>query len=128
MTVPEGYEWVGKAAEESMATIADLATGRVTFTGVNIRTLSNIYLQTSHAYYQDDASLMPDTLFDKMCKFLLKNWKAMEEDGVWFSLGIFKENLEAGTCLLERGHAPVTIYMSKAMQKVAERELEDLLA
>ena len=123
----KGYEWVPDAAEKAMKTVADLEVGEIELVAMNLIHLSNLYLYASHAYYDDDHPIMSDGLYDKICVFMHENFDLMDMVGVWFSLGITKDNLAAGTCL-GVDHATVTVLMSSAMQGIARKELELLVA
>lgn len=56
------------------------------------------YLMCSYAYYIDDEPLISDAHFDKLAKFILENWDAIDHPHKKF---ISKNDLMAGTFLGE---------------------------
>lgn len=80
--------------------IEGLETGRESFDRQSKRRLCTLYLLASHLYYDHDHSAMPDTLFDKLCKYLHENFESLREEMVWGVGSLMtKDNLAAGTCL-----------------------------
>ncbi len=52
------------------------------------------YLLSSYAYYREAESLLSDTTFDKMCKYMLDNWENIQHK---YKHLVNKESLTAGT-------------------------------
>ena len=61
------------------------------------------YLMCAYAYYVEDDPLIPDTEFDELSKYILKNYDAIDHPHKKY---ITKSDLEAGTYL---GHYPSMI-------------------
>jgi NAD-dependent DNA ligase len=54
------------------------------------------YLMCAYAYYVEDDPLIPDTEFDELSKYILKNYEAIDHPHKEY---ITKSDLEAGTYL-----------------------------
>lgn len=82
--------------------IRKLDSGELSFGDLNFVALTNIYVYCSYAYYVLDEVLMSDMMFDLLCAWLYQNFDILEITGVWH-VGklILKENLHAGTCLVD---------------------------
>ena len=79
------------------------------FSAYSLRRLATIYLITAHLYYEYDESLLPDHVFDHLCKYLSENSERMLDEGVWHLSLIDKEALDAGTGYQVAGRCPITI-------------------
>lgn len=75
------------------------------------------YLVSSYAYYHLDATIMPDTEFDKMAAGILKDYDLYAHRHKHL---ITKEDLEASTLLLAESAYPIIV------KECAKRRIKDL--
>ena len=73
------------------------------------------YLMCAYAYYVEDDPLIPDTEFDELSKYILKNYEAIDHPHKEY---ITKSDLEAGTYL---GHYPSMVKGAVKSYRDAER-------
>lgn len=84
-----------EAAESFYETVMQLYRD-VRFEHISNIRLFNLYLVACRLYYQENISIMTDTLFDSLCKYLLDNYEEIKEE-IWHKNLLDKELLKAGT-------------------------------
>ena len=89
-------EIFSEAAQKLYDAIMEIKYGRP-FHSFNFIMLHNIYMLGSVLYYHLDESILSDTDFDKLCKYLLNHFDEAKKVIRHADETFVKANLEAGT-------------------------------
>lgn len=87
-----GGSWLPQASGIIIQQAKDLDNCEIELGDLSVRRLTTMYFVASHLYYRHDIPLMQDTIFDNLCKILMK--KKFKKD-VYNKPD--KESLAAGT-------------------------------